>query len=106
MANPPFFSLFLAHPTKFYPTKFTTDFLNLYRFQDNSKLHHNRQWVPTEKNVLSRKQLLCELPEDVSDQNDSLRLGSIAPNFQAETTNGPIDFHEYVVHLAASRSSL
>jgi len=25
-----------------------------------------------------------------------LRLGSIAPNFQAETTNGPIDFHEFV----------
>lgn len=26
----------------------------------------------------------------------SLRLGSIAPNFQAQTTNGPIDFHEYI----------
>ncbi|KAF3903934.1 Peroxiredoxin-6 [Orbilia brochopaga] len=25
-----------------------------------------------------------------------LRLGSVAPNFQAETTNGPIDFHEYI----------
>ncbi|KAK4223963.1 mitochondrial peroxiredoxin PRX1 [Podospora fimiseda] len=25
-----------------------------------------------------------------------LRLGSIAPNFQAETTNGPIDFHEFI----------
>ncbi|KAI9712913.1 MAG: hypothetical protein M1812_006782 [Candelaria pacifica] len=25
-----------------------------------------------------------------------LRLGSVAPNFQAETTNGPIDFHEFV----------
>jgi alkyl hydroperoxide reductase subunit AhpC len=25
-----------------------------------------------------------------------LRLGSIAPNFQAETTTGPIDFHEFV----------
>ncbi|RAL62478.1 hypothetical protein DID88_005043 [Monilinia fructigena] len=25
-----------------------------------------------------------------------LRLGSIAPNFQAETTAGPIDFHEFI----------
>ena len=26
----------------------------------------------------------------------SLRLGTIAPNFQADTTKGPIDFHEFV----------
>ena len=26
----------------------------------------------------------------------SLRLGSIAPNFKAETTQGPIDFHEFI----------
>ncbi|OLN96961.1 Mitochondrial peroxiredoxin PRX1 [Colletotrichum chlorophyti] len=25
-----------------------------------------------------------------------LRLGTVAPNFQAETTNGPIDFHEFI----------
>jgi alkyl hydroperoxide reductase subunit AhpC len=25
-----------------------------------------------------------------------LRLGTVAPNFQADTTNGPIDFHEFV----------
>lgn len=25
-----------------------------------------------------------------------LRLGSIAPNFQAETTQGDIDFHEFI----------
>ena len=25
-----------------------------------------------------------------------LRLGSTAPNFKAETTNGPIDFHEFI----------
>jgi len=25
-----------------------------------------------------------------------LRLGSVAPNFQAETTKGPIDFHEFI----------
>jgi len=27
---------------------------------------------------------------------EPLRLGSIAPNFKAETTNGPIDFHEFI----------
>ena len=27
---------------------------------------------------------------------ESLRLGSIAPNFKADTTNGPIDFHEFI----------
>ncbi|ANB12052.1 Prx1p [Sugiyamaella lignohabitans] len=26
----------------------------------------------------------------------TLRLGSTAPNFQADTSNGPIDFHEYL----------
>jgi alkyl hydroperoxide reductase subunit AhpC len=25
-----------------------------------------------------------------------LRLGSIAPNFKAETTQGPIDFHDFI----------
>ncbi|KAI0144527.1 mitochondrial peroxiredoxin PRX1 [Xylariaceae sp. FL1272] len=25
-----------------------------------------------------------------------LRLGTVAPNFQADTTNGPIDFHDFV----------
>lgn len=25
-----------------------------------------------------------------------LRLGYVAPNFKAETTNGPIDFHEFI----------
>lgn len=28
--------------------------------------------------------------------SNSLRLGSIAPNFKAETTAGPIDFHEFI----------
>lgn len=28
--------------------------------------------------------------------SSSLRLGSIAPNFKAETTTGPIDFHEFI----------
>lgn len=26
----------------------------------------------------------------------SIRLGTVAPNFKAETTNGPIDFHEFI----------
>lgn len=26
----------------------------------------------------------------------SLRLGTVAPNFQADTTQGPIDFHEFI----------
>jgi alkyl hydroperoxide reductase subunit AhpC len=54
---------------------------------------------------------LCDLVNDVSIFTLSIflthfrifwltarfsRLGSIAPNFQAETTNGPIDFHEFI----------
>ncbi|KAK4201691.1 thioredoxin-like protein [Triangularia verruculosa] len=31
-----------------------------------------------------------------AERNEPLRLGSIAPNFQAETTGGPIDFHEFI----------
>ncbi|KAK4452173.1 thioredoxin-like protein [Podospora aff. communis PSN243] len=31
-----------------------------------------------------------------TDRATPLRLGSIAPNFQAETTKGPIDLHEYI----------
>ena len=106
MANSLFFSLLLAHLAGFYSTNLTSEISNLYHFEDIPKLHPHRQWFPTEKNVLSRKQSPWDFPRDTSDQNDSLRLGSIAPNFQAETTNGPIDFHEYVDHLAASRSSL
>jgi alkyl hydroperoxide reductase subunit AhpC len=29
-------------------------------------------------------------------EQQRLRLGSTAPNFQAETSNGPIDFHEFI----------
>ncbi|KAM0802667.1 hypothetical protein BDR22DRAFT_897664 [Usnea florida] len=36
------------------------------------------------------------MPSTAEDRPAPLRLGSIAPNFQAETTNGPIDFHEFV----------
>ncbi|KAK9379776.1 thioredoxin-like protein [Kockiozyma suomiensis] len=32
----------------------------------------------------------------ISFEKPSLRLGSPAPNFQAETTEGPIDFHEFI----------
>ncbi|KIX96097.1 uncharacterized protein Z520_08352 [Fonsecaea multimorphosa CBS 102226] len=31
-----------------------------------------------------------------NDRAEPLRLGSIAPNFQAQTTQGPIDFHEFI----------
>jgi glutaredoxin/glutathione-dependent peroxiredoxin len=27
---------------------------------------------------------------------DPLRLGTVAPNFKADTTKGPIDFHEFI----------
>ncbi|OAL31621.1 hypothetical protein AYO20_08164 [Fonsecaea nubica] len=32
----------------------------------------------------------------MADRPEPLRLGSIAPNFQAQTTKGPIDFHEFI----------
>ena len=36
-------------------------------------------------------------PQEAStNKPPSLRLGSVAPNFKAETTGGPIDFHEFI----------
>ena len=32
----------------------------------------------------------------MADRPEPLRLGSTAPNFKAETTGGPIDFHEFI----------
>jgi len=32
----------------------------------------------------------------MADRPEPLRLGSTAPNFQAQTTNGDIDFHEFI----------
>jgi alkyl hydroperoxide reductase subunit AhpC len=34
--------------------------------------------------------------QDLTSRPSSLRLGSIAPNFTAETTIGVIDFHEWI----------
>lgn len=31
-----------------------------------------------------------------SERPSPLRLGSIAPNFDAETTTGPINFHDFI----------
>lgn len=31
-----------------------------------------------------------------TEQRAPLRLGSTAPNFKAETSKGPIDFHEFI----------
>ena len=31
-----------------------------------------------------------------TEEQPRLRLGSTAPNFKAETTTGPIDFHEFI----------
>ena len=32
----------------------------------------------------------------MTDRPEPLRLGTTAPNFKAETTGGPIDFHEFI----------
>lgn len=37
---------------------------------------------------------MCYCP--FAERSDRLRLGTTAPNFQAETTNGKIDFHEFI----------
>jgi hypothetical protein len=73
--------------------------LQLYRRENNidSTIRHftTSVWVLTEKVVLSRTYRQPTDFKEIADQEKSLRLGSVAPNFQAETTNGPIDFHEY-----------
>ena len=38
--------------------------------------------------ALTRQTVACTMP--------SLRLGNIAPDFEAETTKGPIKFHEWI----------
>ena len=38
----------------------------------------------------------CHRPLNTANCPSSLRLGSIAPNFDAETTQGPITFHDFI----------
>jgi peroxiredoxin len=57
------------------PTSFREDSVSFAANSDSTSLH-------------------CETT--VTDVLHSLRLGSIAPNFKAETTQGPIDFHEFI----------
>ncbi|TVY14790.1 Mitochondrial peroxiredoxin PRX1 [Lachnellula arida] len=51
-------------------------------------------WIHPFIAQLPFSQLNCILHADIFPP--SLRLGSIAPNFKAETTTGPIDFHEFI----------
>ena len=48
------------------------------------------RWRKADGNDARRKGTMTE------GRSEPLRLGSKAPNFQAETTAGPIDFHEFI----------
>lgn len=46
---------------------------------------------------INRELSVHRLSNNIADDaSNRLRLGSIAPNFKAETTQGPIDFHEFI----------
>lgn len=68
---------------------------HVYRSKRSKTNSQQREWVLQEKTVPRRELLKTTSLPGLADEVASLRLGSIAPNFQAETTNGPIDFHEY-----------
>ena len=45
---------------------------------------------------VSRLPALCRSFASPAQEQPRLRLGSIAPNFKAKTTQGDIDFHEWI----------
>jgi len=50
----------------------------------------------TASSLYTRDQYLITDTMGSTDRFEPLRLGTIAPNFTAETTQGPIDFHDFI----------
>ena len=57
------------------------------------RLHStNRLRIPITSSLILRRGLATP----VANEQPRLRLGSIAPNFKAQTTHGKIDFHQWI----------
>ncbi len=54
------------------------------------------QWVPPEYQARKLRLNSNEASRNHTHKCSSLRLGSIAPDFDAETTQGPINFHDFI----------